>query len=416
MTETKSFAIPKQLVWDAYLRVKANDGASGVDGQTMRDFERKLKDNLYWIWNRMSSGTYFPPPVKQVSIPKRDGGTRMLGIPTISDRIAQAVVKMYLEPTVDPQFHPDSYGYRPNRSALDAVGKARGRCWQYAWVLDLDIKAFFDSLDHSLVMRAVRRFTDCRWVLLYVERWLQAPVRQENGLAVARTQGTPQGGVISPLLANMFLHLAFDKWMQEAYPGVPFERYADDAIVHCTSAKHANQMHAAIEARLARCKLALHPQKTKIVYCKDANRSGQGEHEKFDFLGFTFRPRRARSHRGHYFASFSPAVSARAAKSMRQTIRRNWKLHRRTMTSVDELARLFNPILRGWIAYYGAFCRSAMMEALRTLNDTLITWAQRKYKTFKGHRGRAAKWLGRVARREPTLFAHWELLGLQPVG
>lgn len=416
MTETKSFAIPKRLVWGAYLRVKANDGAPGVDGQTMEDFERDLKDNLYRIWNRMSSGTYFPPPVKQVSIPKRDGGKRMLGIPTISDRIAQTVVKMYLEPIVEPQFHPDSYGYRPNRSALDAVGKARGRCWRFAWVLDLDIRAFFDSLDHGLVMRAVRKFTDCRWVLLYVERWLRASVRQEDGLTVARTQGTPQGGVISPLLANIFLHLAFDTWMQEEYPGVPFERYADDAIVHCTSARHAETMRKSIEARLARCKLALHPQKTKIVYCKDANRPERGTHESFDFLGFTFRPRRTRNHRGQYFASFSPAVAARAAKSMRQTIRRTWRLHRKTDKTLSDLARMFNPILRGWIAYYGAFCRSAMAKALRTLNDALITWVQRKYKTFKGRRRRATKWLASVARRDPALFAHWELLALRPTG
>lgn len=416
MSEAKPFRILKQQVWDAYLRVKANDGAPGVDGQTMEDFERNLKRNLYRIWNRMSSGTYFPPPVLQVSIPKRDGGERNLGIPTISDRIAQTVVKLSLEPLVEPCFHPDSYGYRPRRSALDAVGRARERCWKFNWVLDLDIRSFFDSLAHDLVMRAVKRFTDCRWVLLYVERWLVAPLQHEDGTLVARAMGTPQGGVISPLLANIFLHLAFDTWMQEEHPGVLFERYADDVLVHCTTAEHAARMRVAIEARLARCKLALHEGKTKVVYCKDANRPDRWEHEKFDFLGFTFRPRRARNRHGKYFVSFSPAVSARAAKQMRQTIRRDWRLTHRTDKELSDLAHMFNPILRGWINYYGRFYRSAMVQALWTLNPTLTMWAQRKYKTLKGHRTRATRWLGGVARRDPTLFAHWQLLGLQPAG
>jgi RNA-directed DNA polymerase len=416
VSEAKPFRILKQQVWDAYLRVKANDGAPGVDGQTMEDFERNLKRNLYRIWNRMSSGTYFPPPVLQVSIPKRDGGERKLGIPTISDRIAQTVVKLSLEPLVEPCFHPDSYGYRPRRSALDAVGRARERCWKFNWVLDLDIRSFFDSLAHDLVMRAVKRFTDCRWVLLYVERWLVAPLQHEDGTLVARVMGTPQGGVISPLLANIFLHLAFDTWMQEEHPGVPFERYADDVLVHCTTAEHAARMRMAIEARLGRCKLALHEGKTKVVYCKDANRPDRWEHEKFDFLGFTFRPRRARNRHGQYFVSFSPAVSARAAKQMRQTIRRDWRLTHRTDKELSDLAHMFNPILRGWIIYYGRFYRSAMVQALWTLNPTLTMWAQRKYKTLKGHRTRATRWLGGVARRDPTLFAHWQLLGLQPAG
>jgi RNA-directed DNA polymerase len=414
--ETKSFVISKQLVWDAYLRVKENDGAPGVDGQTMEGFERNLKGNLYRIWNRMSSGTYFPPPVLQVSIPKRDGGERKLGVPTVSDRIAQTVVKMILEPMVEPRFHLDSYGYRPNRSALDAVGRARERCWRYDWVLDLDIRSFFDSLDHDLVMRAVKRFTDCRWILLYVQRWLSAPLHQEDGSLVARTRGTPQGGVISPLLANIFLHLAFDVWMQEEHPGAPFERYADDVVVHCTTAKHAAEMRAAIEARLARCKLEIHPQKTKIVYCKDSNRTGTWPQESFRFLGYTFRPRRARNRRGQYFASFSPAVSREAVKEMHETIRRNWKLPRRTDKALTDLANMFNPILRGWINYYGRFHRSAISKALQTVNRALTTWVQRKYKTLKRHRTRAARWLGRVARRQPNLFAHWELLRLRPAG
>jgi RNA-directed DNA polymerase len=417
VNEAKPFQIPKRLVWDAYVRVKANGGAPGVDGQTIEDFERNLKDNLYRIWNRMSSGTYFPPAVLQVGIPKSDGGQRLLGIPTVSDRIAQTVVKLHVEPTVEPRFHPDSFGYRPGRSAIDAVGRARERCWRRDWVVDMDIRAFFDSLDHSLVMRAARRFTDCPSALLYIERWLSAPLRREDGALVERTQGTPQGGVISPLLANMFLHLAFDAWMQERHPDVPFERYADDVLVHCTTGQQAEDVKASIAARLLQCKLSLHPEKTKIVYCRDSNRQGPvWQHEKFDFLGYTFRPRRARNRRGGYFASFSPAVSGRAAKKIRQTIRRNWKLPRRTDKELSDLARMFNPVLRGWIIYYGAFHRSALWNVLRPLNWALSTWVQRKYKSFRGRRTRAARWLGGVARRDPALFAHWQLLGLRPAG
>jgi RNA-directed DNA polymerase len=413
----KPFDIPKQLVWSAYLSVKANDGAPGVDNQTVEDFERDLKNNLYRIWNRMSSGTYFPPPVLQVSIPKSDGGERRLGIPTVSDRIAQAVVKLYLEPIVEPRFHDDSFGYRPNRSAVAAVGRARERCWRHDWVVDLDIRAFFDSLDHSLVMRAVRRFTDCRWVHLYVERWLSAPLQLGDGSLVPREQGTPQGGVVSPVLANMFLHLAFDAWMQEVHPGIPFERYADDIVVHCSNSAKAESLIAEIGTRLEKCKLELHPAKTKIVYCRDSNRQGpQWEHEQFDFLGYTFRPRRARNHRGEYFASFSPAVSRKAVKKIRQTIRRKWKLPRRTDKTLADLANMFNPVLRGWIIYYGAYHRSEMKHALQFLNYSLATWVQRKFKTFRGRRTRATRWLGRLARREPSMFAHWHLLGMQPAG
>ena len=293
MEVAKPFNISKKLVWEAYLKVKANGGAPGVDGQTIEAFENNLKNNLYRLWNRMSSGTYFPPPVLRVGIPKRDGGTRNLGIPTVADRIAQTVVKMVLEPIVEPQFHEDSYGYRPNKSALQAVGRARERCWKYDWVLDLDIRAFFDSLDHELVMRSVRKYTSVRWVILYIERWLQAPVQVEGGTLEPGMAGTPQGGVISPLLANIFLHLAFDTWMAKCFPWVPFERYADDVIVHCRTEDKARALLYHVKERLRRCRLEVHPQKTKIVYCKDVNRRGSAEVEKFDFLGFTFRPRSA---------------------------------------------------------------------------------------------------------------------------
>ena len=313
----KSFEISKWAVWEAYRRVKANKGAAGVDGQSIEEFEQDLKGNLYRLWNRLSSGSYFPPPVRAVEIPKRDGSPRVLGVPTVADRIAQTVVRLYLEPGVEPVFHPDSYGYRPGRSALEAVGVCRKRCWRQDWVLDLDLKSFFDSVPHDLVLKAVARHTDLRWVLLYVERWLKAPLQREDGSLVGRDRGTPQGSAISPLLANMFLHYAFDVWMRREYPAVPFERYCDDVIVHARSEQHARQLRDAIASRLAECGLALNERKTRIVYCKDADRRGSYEHVSFDFLGYTFRPRRARSRFGTYFLSFLPAVSGQEATRMR---------------------------------------------------------------------------------------------------
>lgn len=417
MSIAKPFHVPKQLVWEAYLRVKANDGGPGVDKQTVEDFEVDLKDNLYRIWNRMSSGSYFPPPVKLVAIPKGDGRERRLGVPTVADRIAQTVVKLVLEPIVEPHFHPDSYGYRPGRSALDAVGRARKRCWRYDWVLDLDIRSFFDTLDHDLVMRAVRRCTRSRWVLLYVERWLKAPMRLEDGTLVRRESGTPQGGVISPLLANIFMHLAFDTWMAERHPDVPFERYADDVVVHCRTEAQVKAVHRAAIQRLAQCRLEAHPDKTKIVYCRDSNRRGRYPESSFDFLGFTFRPRSAKNRRGQLFTSFCPAVSDKAAKAMRRTMRRTWRIARRTDKSLSDLAKMFNPTMRSWISYYGRFYRAALKPVFRPLNYALVRWAQRKYKRrFKGHQRRTWQWLSGAACREPALYAHWEILGTGRAG
>jgi RNA-directed DNA polymerase len=407
----KPFHIPKQLVWEAYRRVKASAGGPGVDGQTVENFEADLKDNLYRIWNRMSSGSYFPPPVKLVAIPKSDGRERRLGIPTVADRVAQNVVKMVLDPIVEPQFHADSYGYREGRSALDAVGRARERCWRYDWVLDLDIRAFFDTLDHGLVLRAVQRYTSCRWVLLYIQRWLNAPLQLKDGSLERRKSGTPQGGVISPVLANIFMHLAFDTWMADSHPDVPFERYADDVAVHCRTEAQAKDLHRAVIRRLARCRLEVHPTKTKIVYCRDSNRRGQYSENSFDFLGFTFRARRARSRAGRLFMSFSPAVSDKAAKAMRRAMRRNWKVARRTDKSLTDLARMFNPTMRSWIAYYGRYYRSALAPVFRPLDHALVRWAMRKYKKrLQGHKWRAWQWLVSAARRDPSLFMHWTIL------
>lgn len=409
MDKAKPLCISKREVWEAYKRVKANQGAAGVDGQSIAAFEEDLKNNLYKLWNRMSSGSYFPPPVRRVDIPKDGVGTRQLGIPTVADRIAQAVVKGYLEPELEKHFHPDSYGYRPGKSAIEAVGVARRRCWRYDWVLDLDIQGFFDNINHDLLVRAVRKHTDCKWVLLYIKRWLQAPVQQADGRLIARVKGTPQGGVISPLLANLFLHYAFDQWMQRNDPSIPFERYADDVICHCRSEAQATRLRTLITQRFAECELALHPQKTQIVYCKDANRRSDYLTIQFDFLGYTFRPRKSTDRFGRCCVNFLPAVSDKAAKSMRQTMRR-WAVHRRVDKSLDDLARMFNPMIRGWINYYGRFYRSALYCVFDHLDHRLVRWAMRKYKRLRGHIRRAWHWLHRIKRKRSGPFAHWYLL------
>jgi RNA-directed DNA polymerase len=411
--KAKPYTIPKQLVWDAYQRVKANRGAAGVDGESLAAFETDLKNNLYKVWNRMSSGSYFPPPVRLVEIPKASGGTRPLGIPTVADRVAQTVVKMVLEPRVEPHFHPDSYGYRPGRSALDAVGVARQRCWDADWVIDLDIKAFFDSLDHALVERAVAHHTGLPWVRLYIARWLRAPVQWPDGTLEERTKGTPQGGVASPLLANLFLHYAFDAWMQREYPRIRFERYADDVLVHCTSEQEAQAVLGAIRGRFAHVGLELHPTKTRIVYCKDDDRPGGSTHTQFDFLGYTFQPRRAKNRWGKFFVSFLPAISTQAATAIRQTIR-EWRMaSTRNNQSLEDLARLVNPVVRGWMNYYGRFYRSRCVQVLRHLNEALAAWVRWKYKRFWRRERASMHWLGRIARRDPHLFALWDL-GVRP--
>lgn len=411
--EAKPYNIPKQLVWEAYQRVKANRGAAGVDGESLAAFEKDLKNNLYKVWNRMTSGAYWPPPVRLVEIPKDNGGIRPLGIPTVADRVAQTVVKMVLEPLVEPVFHKDSYGYRPGRSALDAVGMARKRCWEADWVIDMDIKAFFDSIPHDLVERAVAHHTDLPWVRLYVARWLRAPVKRPDGTMEERTKGTPQGGVISPLLANLFLHYVFDVWMERNYPRLQFERYADDAIVHCRSERQARGVLEAIRGRFEQCGLELHPTKTRIVYCKDSDRSEKHEHIKFDFLGYTFQPRRAKNRWGKFFVSFLPAISTKAAKAIRKTIR-EWRMaSSRTNQRLEDLARLVNPVVRGWMTYYGRFYRSKCVQILRHLNEALAAWARKKYKRLRRREQASMHWLGRIARRDPKLFVLWEF-GVRP--
>ncbi len=413
MSKAKPYCISKRVVWDAYKRVKANRGAAGVDKQTLEEFEKDLKDNLYKIWNRMSSGSYLPPPVRLVEIPK-GRGKRPLGIPTVSDRVAQTVAKMYLEPLVEPKFHEDSYGSRPGKSALDAVGTARKRCWRKDWVVDLDIKGFFDNLDWTLVMRAIRIHTDVKWLHLYIERWLCAPVEMEDGSRVVRTKGSPQGSVISPLLANIFMHHACDDWMCRNYPNIQFERYVDDVVIHCESEKQAKLILQAVRCRLEECGLELHPEKTQIVYCQDDDRRGKHERVCFDFLGYTFQPRRAKNRYGKHFVSFLPAISTKSANKIRATVSR-WRIAAtRNNQSLEDLAKLIDPYVRGWMNYYGRFYRSKCIQVLRYLNNVLVKWVRRKYKDrFRRKERKAAHWLGRVAARDANLFVLWKL-GVKP--
>lgn len=412
MTKDKPFCISKWAVHRAWLKVRANRGAAGVDDVTIAEFEGRLKNNLYQIWNRMSSGSYFPPPVKRVMIPKADGKERPLGIPTVADRVAQMVVKMHLEPKVEPQFHPDSYGYRPGKSALDAVATCRRRCWRNDWVVDLDIKGFFDNIDHALMMHAVRKHTDSPWMLLYIERWLKAPAEDENGTRMDRDKGTPQGGVISPLLANIFLHHVFDQWIAGAFPGCPFERYADDIVIHCRTHEEALRVKAAVEERLRRCKLAAHPDKTRIVYCRDSNRSQDHDHVQFDFLGYGFRPRLAKNRWGKLFTSYVPAISRKASKAIVTEVR-GWNLHLMSQMELADLSRLFNAKIRGWVTYFGRYYPTALQPVFRHLNRRLVRWSRRKYKRFRTHEGRAWHWLRGVAQSQTALFAHWDI-GITP--
>jgi RNA-directed DNA polymerase len=417
-SKVKSFDIPKRLIYQAWEKVRANAGAPGVDAVSVAEFEGRERDNLYKLWNRMSAGSYMPGPVRAVEIPKDQGkGVRTLGVPNVADRVAQTAAAMLLEERLEPIFHPDSYGYRPGRSAHDALATARKRCWSKDWVIDLDIRAFFDSVPWDLMIKAVAHHTDERWVLLYIDRWLRAPMQMADGTLREREKGTPQGSPVSPVLANLFMHYAFDLWLAREYPGCPFERYADDAVIHCATERQARHLLADLAERLGSVGLELHPDKTKIVYCQDTKRRGEAEHTSFDFLGYTFRGRRAKGPRG-VFTNFSPAMSTAAKKAKGGQIRA-WHLTRWSGSDLSSVAEEINPQVRGWINYYGAFYRSELYFLAQRINEHLVRWAMRKFKRLTGRPTRAWAWLNAISRREPRLFAHWWLVSSpngRPVG
>jgi RNA-directed DNA polymerase len=406
-SKTKAWPITKRMVWEAFKAVKRNKGVAGIDGQTIVEFEMNLQDNLYLLWNRMSSGSYFPPAVKLIEIPKGDGKLRILGVPTVMDRIAQTVAKQHLEPKLDPLFHESSYGYRPKRSAHDALGEARLNCWAYDWILDLDIRGFFDNLDHELLMRAVEKHSKEKWVLTYISRWLKAPIQDKRGIEQSREKGTPQGSSVSPILANLFLHYTFDKWMEKEFPTIKFERYVDDIIVHCRTEKQTEFLLEKIKERMKTCKLELHPEKTKIVYCRDSNRKANTKREVlFTFLGYDFKPRESKSNDGYIFRSYSPGISQKAKKEITKELR-GMQLHRKTRTTIEDIGEQINPKLRGWINYYGKFTKSALRPLFYNLNITLLKWVRSKFKKYKDRKMKAVKWLKSYAAANPSVFVHW---------
>ena len=394
MQEAKPFNISKMAVVTAYKKVKANKGTYGVDEQSIEDFDKNLKNNLYKIWNRMSSGSYIPKPVRAVAIPKKNGGTRILGIPTIEDRIAQMVVKLYFEPQVEPIFYEDSYGYRPNKSAIQALEVTRRRCWRKDWVLEFDIKGLFDNIKHDILIEMVKKHTQEKWIILYIQRWLVTPFQMDDGTIVPRASGTPQGGVISPVLANLFMHYVFDDFMVKEFKTIQWVRYADDGIAHCVSFKQAKYLYRKLQERFRSFGLELNVDKTRIVYCKDDDRKESHEHISFDFLGYTFRPRHSKSRYGKFFTNFLPAMSEKSKKAIRKEVRR-WKLQLKSDKDLQDIANMFNRQIQGWINYYTHFYKSEIYDVLRYINGCLVKWVRRRYKKRNARR-KAEHWLGEI--------------------
>jgi group II intron reverse transcriptase/maturase len=408
--ETKSIPISHQMVWEAYKKVRANKGSAGIDNVSIEEFDANRVKYLYKLWNRMASGSYFPPPVKEVEIPKKDGKVRKLGIPTISDRVGQMVVKMFIEPRLEKIFSNNSYGYRPNKNAHQALASVRENCWKNDWVIDLDIKGFFDNIDHTKLMLAIEKHVPENWVRLYIQRWLEMPVLTKSGELIQKQgKGTPQGGVISPLLANLFLHYAFDKWLEKTDRATNFTRYADDVIVHCKSKVHAERTLNAIGLRMRSAGLELHPEKTKIVYCRDYRRKGKYPTVKFDFLGYSFQPRTAKSKKtGKLFLGYDCAISISSRKRLADKLG-EIEIEKLNFKSIVGIAQYLNPMIRGWVNYYGRFRGYELSKVFQLLRKRLVRWARKRYKRYKTSLNRAYRWLERVRVQYPYLFYHWQV-------
>jgi RNA-directed DNA polymerase len=408
----KPYPITKEQVWEAFKLVRQKGEAPGVDGITIEDIEANPEKHLYPVWNRLASGSYYPPAVKRHEIPKGEGKVRILGIPTIKDRVAQMVITKELEEITEPKFSENSFGYRPSRNAHQAIEQARKNCWQYAWVIDMDIKGFFDNIDHGLMIRALRYFTEKKHIILYAKRWLKAPIQLKDGTLIQNLEkGTPQGGVISPVLANIFLHVVFDKWMEINFPDCPFERYADDIIIHVKNEPYARKVLSSVRERLEECKLELHPEKTKLVYCNREGRRKKGKVklQQFDFLGYTFRPRKLMTKDGKLMFGFSPSISRKSTKRIVAHCRA-LSFHRWTHMDIHQLSQALSAKIRGWVHYYGKFHLSGLKTAFLHLNRRLAKWAFNKYKRFKRRKTvyYAKLWLRQVAKNYKYLFPHWK--------
>ena len=407
--KTKSLPITKEMVWEAYLQVRRKGKSAGVDELSMSEYDIHKHRHLYKVWNRLASGSYFPSAVLQVGIPKKNGSTRQLGIPTISDRVAQTVIRNQIEEKMERIFHPQSYGYRPKRNAHQALAKVRENCRRFDWVIDLDIKHFFDEIDHNKLLKALSKHVKEKWVLMYIERWLKAPLQTREGVIAERTKGTPQGGVISPLLANLYLHYALDVWIEKQDMSVTFVRYADDVIIHCRTQSQAKHILQKVRARVEDCGLRLHPDKTKIVYCKDYRRRDSFKRVKFDFLGYTFQPRTTKSKRtGKLFLGFDCAMSIQSRSRIFEQIRK-MEIPRMRCRSIVGIAHHLNPRLRGWIRYFGKYRGYSLSKIFYILRIKLVRWARYRYKRYRNNLTKAYRWLDRVRNQYPSLFYHWHV-------
>jgi group II intron reverse transcriptase/maturase len=403
---TKYVPITPEMVTEAFRKVKANGGSAGIDKESIKDFEFRLEENLYKIWNRLASGSYFPPAVKEVEIPKKDGKKRKLGIPTVGDRVAQTVIKDFIEPRLEAIFSNNSYGYRLQRSCHQALEQVRQNSWALAWVIDLDIKGFFDNIDHELLMLAIEKHVPEKWVKMYIKRWLEMPIVTVSGeIKYREGKGTPQGGVVSPILANLFLHYVLDMWLEKYYPTVRYVRYADDVIIHCSSKVEAESLLTALHQRMQDCKLELHPEKTKIAYCKQNHRNEEYDNISFDFLGYTFQPRESKNKRGQMFLGFDCGISIQNRTKLIEQISET-NLQNASLVSIREIAHRLRPRIQGWLNYYGRFRKDCMRGIFFYLNERLVKWAGKRYRSM--NKLQKYDWINRQVKVTPDLFPHWK--------